>query len=128
MSIRAAVETIPDLKNVGNALVDFVEDICPGITFQKKGRRWVGSKNFVTFTIQHSRAKNITISLRGNPKEFPSFKELPLKAGMGYGAYTECTLKKPRQLPAVALCIQYAYELFKRGGTRQKKKLEVVEK
>lgn len=128
MSVRIAIDRIPELKNVGNALLDFIEDISPGITFQKKGRRWVGSENFVTFTIQHSRAKNIAISLRGSPNELPKLKELPLKAGMGHGAYTECTLKKPRQLPAVALCIQYAHELYKRGGTRQRRKLEVIEK
>lgn len=127
MDVRLAIERIPELKNVGHALIDFIEDICPRIIFQKQGRRWVGSENFVTFTIQHSKARSIAISLRGNPSEFPSFNELPLKAGMGYGAYTECTVKKPRQLPAVAMCIQRAYELYTKGSTRPRKKLEIKE-
>ena len=125
--IRSEIDKIPELRNIGHALIDFIEDICPGIEFEQKRRRWVGSpKNFVAFIIQHARAKNIVVSLRGYPQEFPKFKELPLKPGMGTnGAYTECILEQPKQLPAIALCIQQAYELYNKGGTRSKKKFEL---
>ena len=115
------------LKNVGLALVDYVESLSPGISFEFKGKRWVPTVNFVAFTVQHARAQNMVISLRGNPKEFLKFDELPLKKGMGYGAYTECTLETPDQLPAVAMCIKKAFELYRKGSTRQKKNPKLTE-
>lgn len=126
MDIKSEIDQIPELRNMGQALIDFVEDICTGITFEKKRRRWVGSpRNFVTFTIQYSRAKSNRISLRGYPRELPQFKELPLYPGRGYGAYTECTLTEPKQLAAIALCIQQAHELYNEGSIRPHKKLEI---
>jgi hypothetical protein len=127
MGLREEISKISALKNVGLALVDYVESLSPGISFKLKGRRWVPSVNFVTFTVQHARAQNIVISLRGNPKEFLKFDELPLRKGMGYGAYTECSLKNPSQLTAVAMCIKRAHELYREGRTRGKKTPKVIE-
>ena len=101
MGVREEIRKIPKLKNVGLALIDYVESLCPGITFELKTKRWVPSVNFVTFAVQHARAQNIVISLRGNPKEFLEFEELPLREGMGYGAYTEWKNRGQSDLPPV---------------------------
>lgn len=127
MDIREEINKIHSLRNAGLAFVDYVEALSPGILFKLKGRRWVPSENFVAFTIQHARSQNIAISLRGNPGEFAPFKELKLKKGMGRGSYTECIFDSPIQLPAVALCIQRAFEIYNKGGSRTKKKLKVSE-
>ena len=73
MGIREEICKISHLKNVGLALIDYIESLCPSITFELKTKRWVPSVNFVTFTIQYKRAQNIVISLRGNPSEFITF-------------------------------------------------------
>ena len=127
MGIRNDISKIPKLQNMGLALIDYIVSLSPNISFEQKGRRWVPSENFVTFTIQHARSENIVISLRGNPKEFIQFEELPLKEGMGHGAYSECIINNPKQLPAIALCIKKAYELYCEGGSRQKKKPIIIE-
>lgn len=121
MGLREEISKIPALKNVGLALVDYVESLSPGVSFARKGRRWVPSLNFVTFSVQHAQARNIRISLRGNRKEFLQFEELPLRTGMGHGAYTDCILEKPGQLAAVAMCINKAHSLCLKGRTRERK-------
>ncbi len=127
MSVREEICKIPNLKNVGLALIDYIESLCLGVTFELKTKRWVPSVNFVTFTVQHARSKNRVISLRGNEKEFLEFKELSLREGMGYGAYTECTLENSGQLPAISMHIRKAYELYNEGGTRDKKHPKITD-
>lgn len=127
MELREEISKIPHLRNAGLAFVDYIEALFPGITFERKGRRWVPSENFVTFTIQYAQSQNIAISLRGNPSEFAEFEELKLKEGMGHGAYSECITDSPKQLPAVALCIKRAYEIYNKGRSRTKKKMKVSE-
>lgn len=127
MGLREEISKISALKNVGLALVDYVESLSPGISFELKTKRWVPSVNFVTFTVQHAQAQNIVISLRGNPKEFLKFDELPLREGMGHGAYTECTLETPSQLAAVAMCVKKAHELYREGRAREKKNPKITE-
>ncbi len=127
MGLREEISKISALKNVGLALVDYVESLSPGISFELKGRRWVPSVNFVTFTVQHAQAQNIVLSLRGSPTEFLKFAELPLRPGMGYGAYTECTLKTPNQLAAAAMCIKKAHDLRREGKTRTRKNPKIAE-
>ena len=126
MGVREEITKIPKLKNIGLALIDYIESLYPEITFELKTKRWVPSVNFVTFTVQHARAQNIVISLRGNPKEFIEFKELPLREGMGYGAYTECTLEHAKQLPAIAMHIRTAYEIYSKGNMRDKKHPKII--
>ncbi|MCJ8500132.1 hypothetical protein, partial [Desulfatitalea alkaliphila] len=127
MGVREDISRLPNLKNVGLALIDYVESLQPGITFSKKGKRWVPSENFVTFTIQFVRSKKIVISLRGNPDEFLEFEDLPLKEGMGYGAYSECHLESPKQLPAISMHIKNAYDIYCKGVLRRKKHPTIVE-
>ena len=127
MGLREEMSKIPALKNVGLALVDYAESLSPGISFELKGKRWVPSINFVTFTVQHAQAKNIVLSLRGNPSEFLKFPELHLRPGMGYGAYSECTLSTPNQLAAVAMCIKKAHEISRQGKTRTKKNPKIAD-
>lgn len=121
MGLREEVSKIHKLKNIGLALIDYIESLHPGITFELKSNRWVPSINFVTLTVQHARAQNIVISLRGSPTEFIEFDELHLREGMGHGAYTECTLEHANQLPALALHIRRAHEIYKQGREREKK-------
>jgi len=120
MKVREEISRLPHLKNIGLALIDYIESLHPGITFSKKGRRWVPSENFVTFTVQIARSRNIVVSLRGNPDEFLKFEELPLKEGMGYGAYSECRLESPKQLPAISMHIKKAYDLYSTGASRKR--------
>lgn len=127
MGLKEDIEKIPGLRSVGLALVDYVESLEPGISFELKGKRWVPSQNFVTFTVQHAKARNIVISLRGNPNEFLGFNEIELREGMGHGAYSECTLNSVRQLPAVAMHIRTAHEIYKKGGGRDRKHPEIVQ-
>ncbi len=129
MPIRDDIARIPHLKHTGCALVDLVEALSPGVTWAKKSRRWVPSKNFVTFTIQSARAQTIALSLRGHPEEFPDkLREvLRLRAGRGNGAYSDATLRSPKQLPAAAWYIQVAHALYVRGGARVRKCVEVRE-
>jgi hypothetical protein len=70
---------------------------------------------------------NIVVSLRGNPDEFIQFPELPLREGRGEGSYSECTLKNPNQLPAIAMYIQKAYAIYKEGRGRKKKHPRIAE-
>ncbi len=125
MGIREDIRKIPELENAGLALVDYIESLVPGITFELKSKRWIPSFNFVTLNIQYSRSKSIAISLRGNPKEFIEFEELPLREGMGSGAYTECTFQRVNQLPALAMHIRKAYEIKKAGRSRIKKSPQI---
>lgn len=127
MGLREDIEKIPELRSVGLALIDYVGSLEPGITFELKGKRWVPSQNFVTFTVQHAKARNIVISLRGNPNEFLGFNEIELREGMGHGAYSECTLSSVSQLPAVAMYIRTAYKIYKQGGGRDRKHPEIFE-
>ena len=127
MSLRDDISKIPKLKNMGLALVDYVESLHPQIQFELKNRRWVPTENFVTFTVQFAQSQNVVISLRGNINEFIEFEELPLREGMGYGAYSECTLERPNQLPAIAMHIRRAYEIYQMGRTRDKKSIRIIE-
>lgn len=128
MSLRNDINKIPELKNIGLAMIDYVESLCLGIEFKHKSKRWVGSLNFVAFKIQHACSKNIIVSLRGSQNEFLDFKELPLRNGMGYGSYTECTIDNPRQFPAIMMHIKKSFELFNKGRNRVKTHPKIIDK
>lgn len=129
MTIRDDITLLPSLKNVGLALVDLVEQISPGIEFSRKGRRWVPTQNFVTFTIQAARARTIALSLRGHPREFHAELQeiLRLKPGRGHGAYSDCTIRNAGQLHAAAMYIVRANELYRKGGTRDRRSVHIKE-
>ena len=82
----------------------------------------MSSPNFVTFTIRHKQKRHLTISLRGNPSEFDVSPDLSLKEGRA-GAYSECNVTSPRQLAAATAYVQRAYELYKRGASRVRRKV-----
>ena len=107
------------------ALVQFAESLFPKCRFIKKTNRWVADPNFVTFDIHWKRAKNVALSLRGDPTEFDQAAVLPLKRGMG--GYSECTVTNPAQLAAAASYISRAAEIYSRGRTRIKKRPIVKE-
>lgn len=126
MSLKEEISNIPELKCVGLALLEFSEALIDGTEFQAHDRRWVSRPhNFVTFEVHWQRAKNISISLRGNPTEFVQLSELPLKAGMA--GYSECKVTSPKQLHAASSYIARAAELYQRGSKRVQKTPLVIE-
>jgi len=126
MSLKDEIEKIPELKNIGLALVDYAVSLFHGIEFEQSGTRWVARpKNYVTFEVHWKRAKNIAISLRGNPSEFLAFDELPLKQGMA--GYSECKITNQSQLAAASTYIRRAAEIYQRGRDRERTTPRVVE-
>lgn len=124
--LRDDIAKISKLKNLGLALVDFAESLFSGTQFEAHGDRWVARpNNFVTFEVHWARAKNIALSLRGNPDEFVSLPELPLKAGMA--GYSECKISSSRQLAAASSYIARAAELYERGSGRIRTKPVIIE-
>ncbi|WP_434148693.1 hypothetical protein ACR2R6_15685 [Methylocaldum gracile subsp. desertum] len=126
MSLEEEISKVTELKHVGLALLQYVQSLVEGTEFQAHERRWVARPhNFVTFEVHWQRARNITISLRGNPSEFIQFSELPLKGGMA--GYSECKVTSTNQLRAASSYIARAAELYKRGSRRIQKKPVVLE-
>lgn len=125
--LESEIDHLPELREVGLALVQFAKSQFPGLQFLPNGQgRYVASpENFVTFTVHWKRAKNITVTLRGNPFEFAKFEELKVKPDMG--GYASFKVEKANQLAAGAMHIQRAAELYKAGRTRSPKGLKVVE-
>jgi hypothetical protein len=77
----------------------------------KDGRKWVVSpKNFVTFIIQHTRAKSIALSLRGNPDEYANFSSIKIKAGQN--GYSETKIEALHQVGDAEKCICRAWEIY----------------
>ena len=83
--LETEIAEIPELKEVGIALVQFARSQFPGLRFEAntQGRFVAVPDNFVTFSVHWQRAKNITVTLRGNPDEFLAFEELTVKPDMG---------------------------------------------
>lgn len=121
------MKKLGSLSEIGVALAAYAENIADGGKFERSGNRWVvRPNNFVTFEPHYKRTLNIAVSLRGNPKEFAEFPELPLKEGMA--GYSECTITKPNHLAAAAFYIRRAQELYQRGRNRPRKNQKIVEK
>ena len=124
--LEQEISQLNELKHVGLALVQFATSLVEGTSFQEHEHRWVARpNNFVTFEVHWQRARNIALSLRGNPNEFAALPELPLKAGMG--GYSECRITDPKQLHAASSYIARAAELSRRGRTRVQSKPVVIE-
>lgn len=112
------------IGSVATALVQYATSL--GATnYEKKGNRFVPEPNFVTFEVHRVRTKNLTISLRGYPKEFQTFSELSLKRSQN--GYSEVKVTAARQLHAAAAHIARAREVFDRGRERTPKSISVVE-
>lgn len=67
--LETEIAKIPELKEVGAALVVFARSQFTGLRFEtnSQGRFVAIPDNFVTFSVHWQRAKNITVTLRGNP-------------------------------------------------------------
>jgi hypothetical protein len=124
--LKDDIATIPELKNIGLALIEFAESLFPDTQFEAEGKRWVARpNNFVTFEVHWQRVRNITMSLRGNPEEFIESDKLPLNAGMA--GYSECKVTSPKQLDVASSYVARAGELYKRGRDRTRTTPAVIE-
>ena len=106
--------------------MDFAQSLEPSSSLQWDGARYVmRPKNFVTFKVHHKRANNLTVTLRGTPKEFEQQPGLQLKADQN--GYSIFRLEKNQQLAAAALYVRRAHELFERGRQRPLKTPKTIE-
>jgi hypothetical protein len=118
MSLSQEIGNLDGIAPLGHALVEFVTAIHPGGTFEREGKSWVyRPDNFVVFDVHYQRANNLTLSLRGAPREFETHADLPLIYGMGR-VYARCKIESADQLDAAAYYIRRALELYKRGRSR----------
>jgi len=127
MKFKEEIDEIPPLKNIGLALFQFADDLFPNNDFEQDSHdRWVPRpNNFVTIKVQ-PRAKNLAVTLRGNPGEFLNHDELPLSQDQN--GYSIFRISKPSQLKAAADYVSRAAELFRRGRMRIKKQPVVTER
>jgi len=125
--IEDEISKIPELQGVGLALVEFSRSLFPGTKFttNAQGRHVASPDNFVTFTVHWQRAKNITVTLRGNPEEFLPFSELQLQPDMA--GYSSFRLTRVDQLAAAAFFVRDAAELYRAGRVRSQRGQKVVE-
>ncbi len=110
MTLDEELQRIPELTNIGRALVDFTMSLTDG-HFVREGKSWVyRPPNFVTLSVQHARAQNIALSLYGNWHSIERSPLLPIYAGRNY-MWVRCTIDSPRQLAAACRYIEQAFML-----------------
>lgn len=117
--LEKEIEHLVELNNVGLALAQLAEAQFPGLQFvaTEQGRFVATPHNYVTFKIHWQRARNITVTLRGNPLEFQHFEELALTQDRP--GYSKFRLELPVQLAAAAMHIRRAAELYRAGRSRK---------
>jgi len=114
--LQDEIKLIPLLEKPASELIKLARSLFSTTSVAKEGKRWVFNPNFVTFHVQHARAKSIAVTLRGNPQEFPRRPELELKADRpGYSIFR---LESPDQQAAASEYIKRAAELYKQGRSR----------
>jgi hypothetical protein len=114
------------LEETVAALAEFAASLYPEGKFTKQGNRWVFTpQNFVTFQPLKTRDE-VVLTLRGNPIEFLVFQELPL-AEYRHQSYSSCVVTSPHQLMAASSYIHRAYQLFRRGRNRIRRRLTITE-
>jgi len=111
--LNSELSCIPELREVGNDLVQLAQSQFPGLSFSAtpEGRYVARPNNYVTFKIHSQRAKNITVTLRGNPVEFPNVAGLlvrPDRAG-----YSSFRITNADQGEAASMCIRRAAEIYR---------------
>lgn len=116
MTLQDEIALIPELEKATTQLVQLAQSLFPNSAVEKKGRRWVLEPNFVTFQIQHARARNVAVTLRGNPDEFSQRPDLNLKADQA--GYSIFRLETADQLNSASDYILRAAELYKQGRRR----------
>lgn len=104
---------------------DFIKALEEG-QFEWESSQWVyRPNNFITITVHYQRAHNVTVCLRGEPEEFPQFTHLPMqKAQNGYSRFK---MEEILQLDAALAYVRRAHELSKRGRSRVKKTVKIIE-
>ena len=108
MTLDEELQRIPKLTSVGRALVQFTMSLADG-RFAREGRIWVyRPPNFVTFCVQHARAKTIALSLCGNWRTFEEDPVLRISGGRN-SMWVRCTIDSPRQLAAASSYIEHAF-------------------
>jgi hypothetical protein len=119
MTMDDELALVPELTNLGRALVDFIASLAQG-QFQRRGQgQWVYSQNFVAFKIQHAKKCTIRMSLYGNwlnhhlQHTDTSSSDGNLKLYSSRGSYVEGEIKSPRQLAVAAAHIERAFRLYK---------------
>lgn len=117
-TLQNELKKIPELEQSALQLVNLAYSLFPNTSLKKKGRRWVFDPNFVTFQVQHARARNIAITLRGNPDEFPHHSAPKLKPDQA--GYSIFRFSDPSQLSAASDYIKRAAELYKLGRNRKR--------
>jgi hypothetical protein len=125
--LKAEIEKLPVLSVAGVALAEFACSLFPGTELRAAANNRYVSRphNFVTLTVHYQNARNITVTIRGNPFEFYEFDELPLvRDRSGYSTFK---LTKVQQLAAALFYVRRAAELFERGRSRAQKVQRVVE-
>jgi hypothetical protein len=126
MDYLEELKGIPGLAAIGEALVEYAKSLFPGASFTNKKRRWVCKPNFVAFTIQAVRAKNIRFEVYGVRYEFEKYSALPLY--MARSSYREFIVEKPGHLgPAANYIAQAARAYAKRHHDQESvKRIEAI--
>ncbi len=126
--LQNEIDKLANLQIIGKALVEYAGSLISGTEFQadSQGRYVAKTDNFVTFKVHWQRANNLTVTLRGNPEEFPVLPELPLSRDQA--GYSSFKLKEPNQLCAASLYIRRAAEIYQKGRERVQKGQAVIEK
>jgi hypothetical protein len=110
-SIYDELVDLGQLRHCGIALVEYSMALSE-MSLRLAGRRWVARPdNFVTFTVQTARNRDIVATLRGHPFEFETHEELKLKHDRG--GYSRFNFSKPAQLYAATAQIRRAFELYR---------------
>jgi len=110
MTLDEELEKIPQLTDIGRALIQFSSSLTAG-EYIREGKSWVYRPvNFIAFQIRHSRAKTIVLSLHGNWRKFDDMGILPISSGRNT-MWSTCSIKSPRQLAAAARYIEQSYLL-----------------
>jgi hypothetical protein len=117
--IESDIEKIPLLKNSGLALFEYIRSLFPLNEFIKSssGKYVASPDNFISITIHHKQAKNITLTLRGNPFEYCKFEELAIVPGLH--GYSSVKIENPVQLAAAAFYVRRAAEIYRLGTKRE---------
>jgi hypothetical protein len=117
--LESEISQLPDLKDGGNSLVQLATSLFPGLRFEATahGRYVSRPANFVTFKVHSQRARNITLTLRGYPNEFPKSNDLLVRPDRT--GYSAIKITHAGQFNSAARCVRRAAEIFsQRGGWR----------
>lgn len=109
MNLEEEMQRIPELSNIGLALVQFTKSLADGHFVRSKSKSWVYEPlNFVAIAVQYARAKSIALSLYGNWRDFREDPVLPISGGRNT-MWVRCIIDSPRQIAAASRYIEKAF-------------------